>query len=79
MTSRLAPLLISEVLIALAGCANDSAPPSPPGATTILLTDAPFPYKQVARVDVYRHSSAQWANERSRNHLSRWTRSNTVQ
>ena len=38
----------------LAGCADDAVEPtSRPGDTRILLTDAPFPYDSVARVDIH--------------------------
>jgi len=50
---RVSCLLLGAGLIALAGCNDNNAPPSPRGATKVLLIDAPFPYDQVARVDVY--------------------------
>jgi hypothetical protein len=40
--------------LALASCDDTGGPPTPrEGATRVLLTDAPFPYDQVARADIY--------------------------
>ena len=44
-------LLLPSALVALAGACAESSPTT--GELTVLLTDAPFPYEQVARADVH--------------------------
>lgn len=55
--SRLDLTLLTVTVLALACYKDDSGPASPNGngkpLTNILLTDAPFPFDSVARVDVY--------------------------
>lgn len=52
MTKRLLPILAA--LAAIAACSdNSSTGPAPRGSSRVLLTDDPFPYHRVARVDLY--------------------------
>jgi len=47
-------MLLAPLLLPLAACGDDSTSDPGPGKTTrTLLTDAPFPYDRVERVDVY--------------------------
>lgn len=39
--------------VVLVGCSTSSTGTVQPGTTKVLLTDAPFPYDQVSRVDIY--------------------------
>lgn len=49
---RLLALTLALLLPALAACAEDVVPPER-GRTQVLLTDGPFPYDRIARVDVH--------------------------
>jgi hypothetical protein len=46
-------LLAAAGLLGAAACANEIAYPTTENLTTIEITDAPFPYDSVARVDLY--------------------------
>jgi hypothetical protein len=51
---RLQSAVALLAFLALASCDDTGGPPSPrEGTTRVLLTDAPFPYDQVARADIH--------------------------